>query len=274
MQRYIAGRRQMTDVFSFVEGSTPLLISIPHDGRLLMPGQDERMTDDGKAIPDTDWFVKELYAFALGLGASVIAANYSRYVVDLNRPADDAALYEGQVSTGVCPLKTFDGKSIYREGESISEREQNERIDNYWRPYHDEIETQLQRLRSKDGVALLWDAHSIASEVPILFPGVLTDLNIGTDNGKSCSSPIESAIMRIAKASDYTAVLNGRFTGGYITRHYGDPDNNVHAVQLELSQRCYMDEEKLIYDGKSALKVAETLKELLTAFMDKAKETI
>jgi len=262
----------MTDVFSFTEGRTPLLISIPHDGRLLMPGQADRMTDEGKSIPDTDWFVRDLYAFAIELGAGVIAANYSRYVVDLNRPADDAALYEGQVSTGLCPVRTFAGKAIYIDGETIGESEQNERVGNYWRPYHDKIAKELATLREEHGVALLWDAHSIASEVPALFPGVLTDLNIGTDSGSSCGSECESAVMGVADASDYTAILNGRFTGGYITRHYGEPENHTHAIQLELSQRCYMDEEKLSYDAESAVRVAGTLRKLLSAYIQAAGE--
>jgi N-formylglutamate amidohydrolase len=257
----------MTDIFSFTEGTTPLLISIPHDGRLLMPGQADRMTDEGRAIPDTDWFVRDLYAFAIELGASLIAANYSRYVIDLNRPADDAPLYEGQLSTGLCPQKTFGGKAIYVDGESVSVSEQQQRVERYWRPYHDRIATQLVELRNEYGVALLWDAHSIASEVPMLFPGILTDLNIGTDSGNSCGAASELAVASAAAASEYSAVLNGRFTGGYITRHYGDPQNDVHAIQLELSQRTYMDEKKMNYVAASAVKVGGTIRNLLSAFI-------
>jgi N-formylglutamate amidohydrolase len=232
----------MTDVFSFTKGKQPLLISIPHDGRSLMPGQAARMTDIGRALPDTDWFVQELYTFAKEISASVITANYSRYVVDLNRPADDAALYEGQISTGLCPMKTFDGQAIYVEGESITATEQHDRVDQYWRPYHDKISSVLGGLRDEHGFALLWDAHSIASEVPTLFAGVLTDLNIGTNGGISCGEPHQLSVMRVAEASDYSSVLNGRFKGGYITRQYGNPSTGIHAIQLELSQRCYMDE--------------------------------
>jgi N-formylglutamate deformylase len=263
----------MTDIFSFAEGSTPLLVSIPHDGRLLMPGQADRMTAEGRAMPDTDWFVRDLYAFTTELGASIIAANYSRYVVDLNRPADDTALYEGQVSTGLCPQKTFEGQAIYVNGKSVSVGEQKGRVERYWRPYHDRIATELLRLRNTYGVALLWDAHSIASEVPMLFPGVLTDLNIGTDRGNSCGHACESAVMGIVSASGYSAVLNGRFTGGFITRHYGDPENNVHAIQLELSQRTYMDEKKLSYDADSAVKVSHTIRDMLITFIQSATKS-
>ena len=260
----------MTDVFSFTPGTRPLLISIPHDGRELMPEQRARMTDVGRAIPDTDWYVRELYGFAADIGASVIAANYSRYVVDLNRPADDAALYEGQLSTGLCPLKTFSGEEIYLEGESITLEEQAVRVEQYWRPYHDKIASTLSDLKADHGVALLWDAHSIASEVPLLFPGVLTDINVGTNGGGSCASQLETAVMRAADASDYSSVLNGRFKGGFIARNYGDPGNGVHAAQLELSQRCYMDEKKLSYDADAAVRVGHTIKTMLTAFIETA----
>ena len=262
----------MTDVFSFSAGDSPLLISIPHDGRELMPGQEGRMTEVGRAIPDTDWFVRELYDFASEIGASVVAANYSRYVVDLNRPADDAALYAGQVSTGLCPLKTFAGEEIYVDGEHVSVDEQRDRVARYWRPYHDKISSTLDERKNEHGVALLWDAHSIASEVPLLFPGVLTDLNIGTNGGQSCAKPLESAVMNVADAADYSAVSNGRFKGGYITRNYGDPENSVHAIQLELSQRRYMNEKELSYDADPAVKVGNTIKAMLTAFIEAAVE--
>lgn len=262
----------MTDVFSFKPGTTPLLISIPHDGRKLMPGQDERMTTHGKAIPDTDWFVKDLYAFASDLGASIIAANYSRYVVDLNRPATDDQLYAGQVSTGLCPLQTFAGDDIYVAGEIVSAVEQAERVQQYWRPYHDEIRATIGRLKCEFGYALLWDAHSIASEVPRLFPGVLTDLNIGTNGGASCSEACESAVMEAARISEYSSVLNGRFRGGFITRHYGDPEQGVHAIQLELSQRCYMIQKELSYDAGLAIKAADVIRQMLTTFTTSARD--
>jgi len=262
----------MTEVFSHTVGKLPLLITIPHDGRELMPGQEARMTAAGLALPDTDWFVKDLYKFAADLGASVIAANYSRYVVDLNRPADDAALYPGQLSTGLCPSQTFAGEEIYVEGESVGSVEQKERTERYWRPYHDEISSALDHLRGEFGYALLWDAHSIASEVPLLFPGVLNDINIGSDSGKSCAAHCESSVMRVAEKSDYSSVLNGRFRGGYTTRHYGDPENGVSALQLELSQRCYMHEGELKYDAGLARNVSATIEDMLNAFMKAARK--
>lgn len=261
----------MTDVYSFSEGSTPLLISIPHDGRDLMPGQADRMMDVAKALPDTDWFVRDLYDFSPSIGAATIAANFSRYVVDLNRSADDAAPYANQISTGLCPLQTFAGEDLYLPGESVSEDEQAARVREYWQPYHNKIADTLEQLREQHGYALLWDAHSIASEVPRLFPGVLTDINVGTDGSKSCAAICEQAVMAATDDSAYSSVLNGRFMGGYITRHYGDPGKNIHAIQLELSQRCYMDEKRMRYDESSAKDVAETIKRMLQTCLAAAR---
>ncbi len=188
----------MTEVFDFYSGDSPLLVSVPHDGRELPSALRRRMTPDGIDIPDTDWHVAQLYDFVRELGANVLVANYSRYVVDLNRPATDAALYEGQVATGLCPTQTFAGENIYTTGE-IGAEEMAQRVETYWRPYHAKIEQELARLRAKHGIALLWDAHSIAGVVPRLFDGELPALNIGTNNGISCASNIEQAVVEAAQ---------------------------------------------------------------------------
>jgi N-formylglutamate amidohydrolase len=260
----------VTGVFTFHEGDTPILISIPHDGRQLAAGQAARMTDAGCALPDTDWHVRRLYEFATETGASVISAIYSRYVVDLNRPADDATLYDGQVATGICPTKSFAGQDIYVRGELVTAAEQAARIDRYWRPYHEKIAGTLDRLRANFGYALLWDAHSIAGEVPRLFDGVLPDLNVGTDDGRSCAAPIAARIMKTIESSGYSSVLNGRFRGGYITRHYGRPADGVHALQLEIAQRNYMDEQSLEYRQDAANDLSKTIRRLLQVFADAA----
>ena len=263
----------MTDVFDFQGGSSPLLVSIPHDGRLLAPGQAERMTDTGLALPDTDWHVRQLYSFAQEAGASVIAANYSRYVVDLNRPASDASLYRNQVATGLCPQRNFAGEDIYRDGQAVDEHEQQARIVAYWQPYHDAIAATLQRQREQFGYALLWDAHSIPARVPLLFEGALPDLNIGTNDGLSCAPAISATVAAVATDSAYSSVLDGRFRGGHITRSFGSPGDDIHAMQLELTQRNYMDEDKLDYDAERAARLVETIQNMLGAFTSAAKDS-
>lgn len=264
----------MTEVFEFREGRSPLLISIPHDGRRLAPGQAERMTDVGRALPDTDWHVRELYSFARDLGANVISADYSRYLVDLNRPANDASLYEDQVATGLCPMQTFAGENIYLDGHAISNEERSDRIATYWQPYQEKISGTLHRIREEFGYALLWDAHSIVGEVPMLFDGVLPDLNIGTNGGLSCAPDITTAVAAIAEMSPFSSIVNGRFRGGYITRNYGAPANGINAIQLELVQRNYMDEKNKSYDAGRAARLIDSIKDLLQAFEAAARSRI
>lgn len=260
----------MTDCYKLESGNQPLLISIPHDGRLLAPGMAERMTEEGLALPDTDWHVRQLYRFAGALGASIIAANYSRYVVDLNRASTDEILYAGQLSTGLCPSKTFAGADIYQQGQGCDVEEQLERIQTYWQPYHIGIEAELRKIRDRVGYALLWDAHSIRSEVPLLFDGTLPGLNIGTNSGASCKPHLAQAVAQQAQASAYSTAVNGRFKGGFITRHFGAPDEHVHAMQLELAQHGYMDETTRQYDVAAAGKLIATLQLMLQAFMASA----
>ena len=261
----------MIDSFTFHKGTLPLLISVPHDGRLLSSDMQGVMSEAGKSLSDTDWHVTKLYEFARDLGASMITANYSRYVVDLNRSADDSALYAGQVATGLCPLQTFAGEDIYA-GEVAVDTEY--RVNTYWRPYHEQIEAMLAELCAAHGYALLWDAHSIASRVPALFDGELPTLNIGTWDGRSCGSDMAHAVTAIAENSPYDAVLNARFKGGYITRHYGRPDNNVHAIQLEIAQCAYMDEVTTSYDSQRASQLRDSLTAMLDAFIKTAAANV
>lgn len=231
------------DIFEFTPGRTPLLISIPHGGTWLPPALRPRLTEAALALPDTDWHVPRLYAFAAALGAGVLAATHARYVIDLNRPPDDEPLYPGARNTELVPLTLFDERPVYRPGAAPDDAEVKDRLGTYWQPYHSKIETELAALRERFGIAVLFDAHSIRSVVPRFFDGRLPDLNLGTAAGASAAATLGSALSSIAESGSYSAVLNGRFKGGYITRHYGRPDRNVHAVQLELSQRTYMDEE-------------------------------
>jgi N-formylglutamate deformylase len=257
----------VTDCFTFRDGEAPLLVSIPHDGRVLPDELAALMTEAGRSLPDTDWHVDRLYDFAGDLGASVITANYSRYVIDLNRPADNAALYEGQAATGLCPRQTFDGREIYRENVEIDVAD---RLAHYWRPYHEQIRSVLDSLRQRHGYALLWDAHSITSKLPALFDGELPVLNIGTYDGRSCDMPRAEAVAEVAGKSAYSTVVNGRFKGGYITRHYGDPASDIHAIQLEIAQRAYMDEASTAFDELLASQLRDTLRRMMVAFTMRA----
>lgn len=260
----------MTTVFEYSAGTAPLLISSPHDGRHIPPRIAKRMTDVGRAIPDTDWNVVRLYSFAHEIGASFLAASCSRYVIDLNRSERDEVLYPGQHSTGLCPVASFRGEAIYRDGAQPDDRERLERIETYWRPYHDKLARSLREIKSRFGYALLWDAHSIPGEVPLLFDGTLPDLNIGTNGRNSCAEELELSVSKAATNSPFSSVLNGRFKGGYITRHYGSPENDVHAVQLELAQRCYMDEKTLQYDTDRAERLGDTIRNMMLALLSAA----
>jgi N-formylglutamate deformylase len=259
----------MKPVFRAHGGDLPLLISVPHDGRDIPDDIAARMSNAGRAIPDTDWHVAQLYEFASAMGASTVVANYSRYVVDLNRSADDAALYPGQVATGLCPLQTFSGEAVYAAG-GVDDNEKAQRIETYWRPYHEHIRRTLDALRAQHGYALLWDAHSIPSVVPRLFEGELPQLNLGSNASTSCGAAIEAAVAEVAMASNCSAVINGRFKGGYITRHYGAPQDSIHALQLEIAQRAYMDEATTVFDVMRAGALRDTLRAMLQAFLQAA----
>ena len=227
-------------LFSLSEGTAPFIFSVPHAGTDVPERIAARLTDAAQKLPDTDWHVHDLYDFAGAIGASMLKANVSRYVIDLNRPPDDESLYPGQATTGLCPPIQFDGTPIYRDGGIVSKDEVAERRATYWQPYHDALAEEIARVKAKHGYALLYDCHSIASLVPRLFEGRLPDLNFGTANGTSCAPAIETAIAKVMAASPFSHVVNGRFVGGYITRHYGRPQDNVHAVQMEKGQDCHL----------------------------------
>jgi N-formylglutamate deformylase len=254
------------DVFTLHSGTRPLLVSLPHDGTVVPEEIAAGMTDAARAVPDTDWHVSRLYAFARDMGASMLVPVHSRYVVDLNRSPDDVSLYPGQNTTGLCPTVRFSGEPVYREGCAPSPGDIAERVERYWRPYHDALATELQRLHAEHGRAVLWEGHSIRGEVPFLFDGRLPDLNLGTAGGTSCSPALQLRLEAVLAAqSRYDWVANGRFKGGYITRHYGDPDNGIDAVQLEISQRIYMDEDSFAWDERGAAGTRHVIAALLEA---------
>jgi N-formylglutamate deformylase len=254
------------DVFDLHRGTLPLLISLPHDGIELPPGFSARLTPDAQRLPDTDWWVSRLYGFAREMGASVLRPNYSRYVVDLNRPPDDLSLYPGQNTTGLCPTIEFDGSPLYLAGQGPSEAEIGERVQRYWQPYHQALREELDRLRAIHPRVVLWEGHSIRSVVPYLFEGRLPDFNLGTANGTTCTPACQQRIEATLSAqSDYSWIANGRFKGGYITRQYGRPEQGIDAIQLELAQCNYLDEETFEWDAARAEPTQRLIRSLLEA---------
>jgi N-formylglutamate deformylase len=229
--------------FRFKAGEVPLLVSMPHVGTDIPAEIASRLAPCALARADTDWHLAELYACAGELGASTLAARWSRYVIDLNRPPEDSNLYPGLDTTGLCPVDTFGREALYQNGMAPTGDEVQARLQRYWRPYHDQLRAELDRLLARHGRVVLWDAHSIASRVPRFFEGRLPDLNFGTAEGRSCAPGLEQAVVGVAREqARFSIAVNGRFKGGHITRHYGQPESNVHAIQLEMCQCLYMDE--------------------------------
>lgn len=257
--------------YKFHRGGQPLLVSIPHAGIDVPDAIARRFTERGHDLPDTDWYVDRLYEFASDLGASVLSATHSRYVVDLNRSPDSAALYESSPTSPVCPVRTFAGEPIYLPGEEPDPAEVAERVETYWHPYHQCIAEELWRIRSEHGHALLWDAHSILSRLPGLFEGELPDFNLGTRDNAACPENVAESLLRTVQADGkYGAVLNGRFKGGYITLAYGRPADRVWAVQLELTQKTYMRETPRGEWSPGYSNVAGVIETLLRQFLASA----
>ena len=252
------------EICTLHRGTAPLLVSLPHDGTLVPDDIAARLTPQARRVPDTDWHIARLYAFARDLGASVLVPRHSRYVVDLNRSEDDVSLYPGQNTTGLCPTVRFSGEPVYLDGEAPGEDEVRARVERYWRPYHDALRDELARLHAAHGRVVLWEGHSIRGELPFLFEGRLPDLNLGTANGASAGVSLQRRLEAVlAGQSRYDWVHNGRFRGGHITRHYADPPRGIQAVQLEISQRVYMDEDSFAWDEARAAQAQALIRALL-----------
>jgi len=260
--------------YEFTAGRTPLLVSMPHVGTHIPEAIAGRMTDAARAVPDTDWHVDRLYDFLEELGASVITATHSRLVVDLNRAPDGTPLYPGASNTELCPTTLFDEQPVYQPGQEPSETEIAGRIEEYWRPYHERLSIETRALKAEHGIAVLFDAHSIRSRVPRFFEGRLPDINLGTGGGSSADPALAAAALEAAAEADgYTSVLNGRFKGGYITRSYGRPQEGMHAIQLELAQCTYMEEDPPFrFREDLAKQVRPALRRVVEAVLAWAKE--
>lgn len=251
--------------FTLQRGRVPLLISLPHDGSFIPDDIAARMHPAARRSPDTDWHVGRLYEpLAQLLGASVLKPLASRYVIDLNRPTDGHALYPGQRETGLIPTIGFDGELLYLDGGTPDSSEVQRRINEFWQPYHQALTHELARLCAEHGRAVLWEGHSIRGQVPMLFEGRLPDFNLGTATGASCGTLLQSQLQACLESQPrFSFAVNGRFKGGYITRHYGNPGAGVQAVQLELVQLNYMDEASFEYDEQRAPAVQELIGRML-----------
>ncbi len=234
----------MAELWMLARGEGPVIINVPHAGTFIPPTIVSRLTGVARLNPDADWHVEKLYrSVAAGFDATLMCATHSRIVVDLNRDPAGGALYPGASNTEICPLTTFHDEPIYQRGMNPDSATIDARIDDYWRPYHAQLRREIERIKSHCGYCILLDGHSIVSVAPRFFPGKLPDLNLGTADGASCDEELaETAFNVLSGVRGFSAVHNGRFKGGYITRHYGQPAAAVHALQLEMAQSCYMDE--------------------------------
>ncbi len=258
-----------TALYDFFPGSLPLLVNVPHCGTGLPQALAARMTPAALAVPDTDWHVEKLYDFVTGLGVGLMAAKLSRYVVDLNRDPEGKPLYPGADNTELCPSRSFGNQPVYLDGSSVTPAEMAERRALYWQPYHDRLAAELAALKAQHGFVLLLDGHSIPSMVPRFFEGRLPDLNLGTNDMQSCDAGLAAmAYAALQRDARFSHVHNGRFKGGYITRHYGRPADGMHALQLELAEICYMDEaQPQPYDAARAAPLIDVLRGLVEALL-------
>lgn len=262
-------------------GREPLVVSIPHTGTDLPTDLLPRLVSPWLALKDTDWHVERLYDFAAGLGATVIRTRISRTVIDVNRDPTGASLYPGRATTELCPTTTFDGEPLYPPGGEPTPQEIAERRALYFDPYHATLAAEVNRLRVVHERVVVYDAHSIRSVVPRLFDGELPHFNIGTDGGRSCAPELTAAVEASVAPAGLSQVTNGRFRGGYITRHYGRPDAGVHAVQMELAMRGYLREPvgpvdrtnwPPAYDDTAAAPMRDALRRVLLACLAFARE--
>lgn len=261
----------MTDtIYTLHRGTRPLLISVPHVGTRIPVDQKQRYLPRALDVEDTDWHLERVYGFARAAGASLIVPRYSRFLIDLNRGPDDMPMYAGANNTELCPTRFFTGEPIYHQGQAPDPGEVRRRRQIYWQPYHDALAHELARIKSAHGHAVLFDGHSIKSTLPWLFEGKLPDLNLGTANGASCAPDLRAALMKVLQDQDrFTQITDGRFKGGHITRHYGQPQDGIHAVQLEMCWSTYMQETPpYALDAARAAALEPTLRALVHTMLD------
>lgn len=270
----------MSDWLEIARGDAPLVVSFPHTGTDIPPDIEARLVSPWLARKDADCWVHRLYDFAAELGATTVRTAISRTVIDVNRDPSGASLYPGQATTELCPLTTFDGEPLYRDGPAPDAAEIEARKAAYFAPYHAALSAEIERLRAVHGRVVLYEAHSIRSRIPRLFEGELPNFNIGTNSGASCDPALAAAVEAACDASGFSRVTNGRFKGGWTTRHYGRPENGVHAVQMELACRGYMADPleppteadwPAPYDPAVAAPMRAALTDVLTACLEFAR---
>jgi N-formylglutamate amidohydrolase len=263
------GAAVITDLYTIERGDAPLIVDIPHAGTFVPEPIASRLTSHARTVPDTDWHVDKLYDFVRELRVTMLVATHSRYVVDLNRDPSGVALYPGADNTELCPTRTFSGEPVYVTGCEPDGDETAARRAAFFDPYHRALAVEIERLRNRHGEVVLLDGHSIVSEAPRFFSGRLPDLNLGTGGGNTAAPEVERiACDVLAGATGFTHAINGRFTGGYVTRHYGQPRRSVHALQLEMAQCCYMDEAPPYrYEPGRAAALVGVLQQLVRALL-------
>ncbi len=252
------------------KGTGPIVLGLPHTGTYVPDDIFARLNDRGRGLDDTDWHIHRLYNGVLE-GASTVRATFHRYVIDANRDPSGNSLYPGQNTTGLVPLTDFNGQDIWTN--LPSEAEIEERCQNFHVPYHAALLAELNRVRDLHGVAILYDCHSIRSHIPFLFEGTLPDFNIGTNMGTTCAPEIEAATQAVCAAAEgYSCTSNGRFKGGWTTRHYGRPAEGLHAIQMELAQSTYLRAEvsPWQFDDVKASRLRAHLTPLLQSLADLA----
>jgi N-formylglutamate deformylase len=260
----------VTAIVTVTPGPSPLIFSMPHPGTGVPPDIHADLNERGQLIEDTDWHMRALYAFAERYQPTIVEAGLSRYVIDLNRDPSGVSLYPGQATTELVPTTTFDGAPIWTTPPDTAEIERRREV--YFQPYHDALAAEIARVKAAHGYALLWDCHSIKSVSPRLFPGTLPTLNLGTNSGASCAPEIEAAATAAMARQPVTQVANGRFKGGWITRHYGRPETGVHAIQMEIALSAYLAEEAppWSFDPTKAASLQAALSAIIEAALDAA----
>jgi formiminoglutamase len=256
----------MTDIFTTHQGTSPVILAFPHTGTYVPADIAACLNHNGRLLADTDWHIDHLYDGLLA-DVTTVTAKFHRYVIDANRDPEGVSLYPGQNTTTLIPQTDFDGLAIWKDGGAPDEADIAARIATFHRPYHAAIAAEIARVKAIHGIAIVYDCHSIRSKIPFLFEGVLPDFNIGTDLGRTCAPEIEAAVATGAQqASGYTAIINGRFKGGWTTRHYGQPETAIHAIQMELAQSAYLTTEAVpfAYDEEKSSRLRIHLKQILT----------